>query len=147
MWHNRELHFFLIDDFYAVSSLIFVAMALISIRPRELSSNLQSKALVVAALSLIAAISFFFLLSIAFDFGRCIFPSRNHPYFTSGRLMMGALVPFALLYTYGVNELCRRLRVGFPAWVAVGLLLMIASISEIVVKHSVFGSEHNWFHL
>lgn len=147
MWHNRELHFFLIDDFYAVSSLIFVAIALISIRPSQLCSNLQSKALLVAALNLIAAISFFFVLSIAFDFGRCIFPSRAHPYFTSGRLMMGALVPFALLYTYGVNELFRRFRVGFPAWIGVGLLLMIASISEIVVKHSVFSSQHNWFHL
>ena len=61
--------------------------------------------------------------------------------------MMGALVPFALLYTYGVSELVRRFRIGFPAWIGVGLIITIASISEIVVKHSVFASEHNWFHL
>ena len=147
MWHNHELHSSLVDDFYAISSLIFVAIALISIRPGQLRSNFQLKALLFAAIGFIAAISFFFLLSIEFDFGRCMFPSRDHPYFTSGRLMMGALVPFALLYTYGVGELVRRFRIGFPAWIGVGLIITIASISEIVVKHSVFASEHNWFHL
>ncbi|HLW36493.1 MAG TPA: DUF2142 domain-containing protein [Chthoniobacterales bacterium] len=147
MWHNLELHSFLVDDFYAISSLIFIAIALTSIRLTQLRSNLELKALLFAAICFIAAISFFFLLSIEFDFGRCIFPSRNHPYFTSGRLMMGALVPFALLYTYGVSELVRRFRIGFPAWIGVGLIVAIASISEIVVKHNVFVSEHNWFHL
>lgn len=147
MWHNRELHSSFVDVFYAISSLVFLAIALISIRPSQLRSNLQLKALLFAAICFIAAISFLFLLSIAFDFGRCIFPSRDHPYFTSGRLMIGALVPFALLYTYGVSELVRRIRIDVPAWIGVGLLVMIASISEIAVKNSVFASQHNWFHL
>ena len=147
MWHNRELHFSLIDNFYAVSSLIFIAIALISIRFRQLRSNLQLTALLLAAICFVAAISFFFLLSIEFDFGRCIFPSRGHPYFTSGRLMIGGLVPFALLYTYGVSELVRGLKISLPAWIGVGLTMMVASISEIVVKHNVFASQHNWFHL
>ncbi|MEY2530883.1 MAG: putative rane protein, partial [Verrucomicrobiota bacterium] len=85
MWHNRELHCSLVDDFFAISSLIFIAIALCSIRPSQLRSNLQLKVILFAAICFIAAISFFFLLSIEFDFGRCIFPSRNHPYFTSGR--------------------------------------------------------------
>ncbi len=147
MWHNRELHSHLVDNFYAISSLIFIAMAFISIRPGQLRSNFQSQALLFAAIGFIAAISLFFLLSIEFDFGRCIFPSRDHPYFTSGRLMLGALVPFALLFAYGVSEFVRRLRIGFPAWIGVGLMMIIASISEMMVKHSVFTSEHNWFHL
>jgi 4-amino-4-deoxy-L-arabinose transferase-like glycosyltransferase len=136
-----------VDGFYAISSLVFIAIALTSIRLAQLRSDLQLKVLLFAAISFIAAVSFFFLLSIEFDFGRCIFPSRDHPYFTSGRLMLGALVPFALLYTYGVSELVRRFRIAFPAWLGVGLIMMIASISEIFIKHSVFASEHNWFHL
>lgn len=147
MWHNRELGSSLVDHFYAISSLFFLATAMISIRLRELHSNFRFKALFVAAACFIAAISFFFLLSIGFDFGRCVFPSRDHPYFTSGRLMMGALVPFALLYTHGVSEIVRRSRIGFPAWIGVSLLVAIASISEVAVKHNVFASEHNWFHL
>jgi hypothetical protein len=147
MWHNHELHFSLVDNFYAISTLIFIAIALLSIQLGQLRTNPQLKALLVAAICFIAAISFFFLLSIEFDFGRCIFPSRDHPYFTSGRLMLGVLVPFALLYTYGVGEILRYFRIVFPAWIGVGLIMMIALISEIFVKHSVFASEHNWFHL
>ena len=147
MWHDRELHSSLVDNFYAISSLIVIALAFISIQPRRLRGNLQLSALLLAAMCFIAALSFFFLLSIEFDFGHCVFPSRDHPYFTSGRLMLGALVPFALLYTYGVSEFARRFRIGFPAWIGVGLIVTVASISEIAVKHSVFASEHNWFHL
>ena len=49
------------------------------------------------------------LLSIQFDFGNCINPSREHPYFTSGRLLSGALIPFAVVYVYGVSWVCRRI--------------------------------------
>ena len=147
MWHNREPHFALVDNFYAISSLFFLGIGLLSICRAELRSGFQSKVLLFAGVCFIAAISFFFLLSIQFDFGRCVFPSRDHPYFTSGRLMSGALVPFALLYSYGVGELFRRLRIGIPAWIGMSLIVAFASISEMAIKHSVFASEHNWFHL
>jgi len=57
----------------------------------------------------LAGIAFLALLSIQFDFGSCINPSREHPYFTSGRLLSGALIPFAVVYVYGVSWVCARI--------------------------------------
>jgi hypothetical protein len=42
------------------------------------------------------------------DFGYCVYPSRNFPYFASGRLIAGCLVPFALLYVYGLRQFVPR---------------------------------------
>jgi hypothetical protein len=109
--------------------------------------NFESKALTFAALAFWSSLAFLFMLSIMFDFGRCAFPSRAHPVFTSGRLISGALVPFALLYAYGVVDLVRRVAPRFPAWIVLALIAALASSFEIAVKHGVFASEHNWLHL
>jgi hypothetical protein len=147
MWQNRELSSPLADNFYAISSLIFIVSAITGIRSQRAASSFQSKGLLLAAFAFLSAIGFFFLLSIQFDFGRCIFPSRAHPYFTSGRLMSGALIPFALLYCSGVVRLLRPVANRVPAWAALILIVAVASISETLVKRDVFFSEHNWFHL
>ena len=81
---------------------------MIGIRQNSVLSTFQRQALFIAALTFMAALAFLALLSIRFDFGECIYPSRAHPYFTSGRLMSGALIPFALLYVYGIGYLLRR---------------------------------------
>jgi hypothetical protein len=147
MWQNRELSSPVADKFYAISSLIFIVAAVSGIRLQRAASIFQSKGLLLAAFTFVSALGFFFLLSIQFDFGRCIFPSRAHPYFTSGRLMSGSLIPFALLYVSGVVRLLRPVANRVPLWVALILIAAVASISEAVVKRDVFSSEHNWFHL
>jgi hypothetical protein len=54
--------------------------------------------------SFIAAIAFLGFLSLIYDFHNCVYPSREHPYFLSGRLMLGALIPFVMLYVYGLDR-------------------------------------------
>jgi hypothetical protein len=147
MWHHEELGSSAADNFYAILSIVVLGIALASIRWRALRSNFQVKALLLAALAFFSAIAFLFLLSIKFDFGQCPFPSRDHPFFTSGRLMLGALVPFALLFAFGVVDLLRRINAHFPAWLALAVIAAIAAASEFLVKYPVFASEHNWFHL
>jgi Predicted membrane protein (DUF2142) len=146
MWQNRELSWRVADEFYAISSLIFVAAAIIGLRRQAWLSAFQRQALFLATLTFIAALAFLALLSVRFDFGECIYPSRAHPYFTSGRLMSGALIPFALLYVYGIGYLLRRVGVVAPIVVVAGIMTF-ASVSEIFINHTVFLSEHNWFHL
>jgi hypothetical protein len=146
MWQNRELSWRVADEFYAISSLIFVAAAIIGLRRQARLSAFQRRALFLAALTFIAALASLALLSVRFDFGECIYPSRAHPYFTSGRLMSGALIPFALLYVYGIGYLLRRVGVVAPIVVVAGIMTF-ASVSEIFINRTVFPSEHNWFHL
>jgi hypothetical protein len=146
-WQNHPLGSPIADGFYAISSLILLCVALVGIRKRAGLSAFQRQALAIAGLSFLASVVFFALLSIQFDFGSCINPSREHPYFASGRLMSGALIPFALLYIYGLGRLCRSLGAGRLSLLVLTVIMAFVTTSEIIVNRVAFASEHNWFHL
>jgi hypothetical protein len=93
----------------------------------------------------LAGVSFLALLSIQFDFGNCINPSRDHPYFTSGRLLSGALSPFVLVFVYAISWVFRRINTALPL-IVLGLIVVFVTTSEILVNRVVFVSDHNWFH-
>jgi Predicted membrane protein (DUF2142) len=147
MWQNRELSSRIADEFYAISSLFLLCAAMTGIRRHSGLSTFQRQALLFAAFTFIAALAFLALLSVQFDFGNCIYPSRAYPYFTSGRLITGALIPFALLYAYGVIRLLHRASNASLPLVVLATIVLFVSISEIIVNYEVFASEHNWFHL
>src|SRR5438552_4525328 len=145
-WHGQMLRCRLVDGFYAISSLTLLVAALIGSRNETALSTFQRQAVGIAALSFMVSVGFLALLSIQFDFGNCINPSRAHPYFTSGRLLSGALIPFALFYVYGISWILRRINSALPILV-LGVLVMFVITSEIKINRAAFESEHNWFHL
>jgi hypothetical protein len=145
-WYGQSLNCALADGFYAVSTPVLLGVALFGLRRQSDLSTFQRQAIVMAVLGFIVSVGFLALLSIQFDFGGCINPSRAHPYFTSGRLLSGALIPFAFLYVYGISLLFRRINSALPL-VVLGLILAFVLASEIAVKRVVFASEHNLFHL
>src|SRR5713101_4566545 len=145
-WHGLPLRWRVADGFYAISRLVFVAAAIVGLRKRAGLTAFQRQAIGSAILIFVAGIAFLGLLSIKFDFCNCINPSRAHPYFTSGRLLTGALIPFAIVYVYGEACVCGR----FSARLSVVVLSCVAVFmvaSEIWVNRVVFVSEHNWFHI
>jgi Predicted membrane protein (DUF2142) len=144
-WRGRPLRWRGADGFYAVSSLLVLAAATIGLRKRAGLSAFQRQAIGSAILIFLAGVTFLALLSIQFDFGNCFNPSREHPYFTSGRLLSGALIPFAVVYVYAVSCLCRRINTALPL-IVLGLIVVFVTTSEILVTRVVFASEHNWFH-
>ena len=145
-WENRPLNSPLADRFYAISSLLFLCAAIAGVMKERGPSAFKRQAIGCAVLTFIVVVGFLALLSIQFDFGNCVNPSRAHPYFTSGRLLSGALIPFALLYVCGVTFLLRRLSPVLPL-VTLGIIVAFITSSEILVKRVAFSSEHNWFHL
>jgi len=146
-WQNHPLAWRIGDEFYATSSLLLLCAALAGMRRLAGLSAFQRQALAIAGLSFLAAVGFFALLSIQFDFGSCVNPSREHPYFASGRLMIGALIPFALFYIYGLERLCRSLGAGRLSLLVLTVIMALVTTSEIIVNRVAFASEHNWFHL
>ena len=144
-WHGRPLSWQVADGFYAISSLILLGAAIMGLRKRAGPSAFQRQAIGIAILSFVTSVGFLALLSIQFDFGSCINPSRGHPYFTSGRLLNGTLIPFALLYVYGISSLLRRASAVLPL-VVLGAIVVFVTTSEILIDRVVFASEHNWFH-
>ena len=145
-WHARTLNCPVADGFYAVSSLALLGAALLGLRKKAGLSTFQRQAIGIAALGFGVSVGFLALLSIQFDFGNCINPSRVHPYFASGRLLSGALIPFALFYVYGISWLLRRINTALPL-VVLSVVVAFVIASEIVVNHVAFTSEHNLFHL
>jgi len=144
-WHGQPLRLRGADGFYAVSSLLGLAAAMAGLRKQTGLSGFQRQAFGSAILVFLAGVVFLALLSIQFDFGNCINPSREHPYFTSGRLLSGALIPFAVVYVYAVSWVCRQISPALPL-IALGLIVVVLTSSEILVNRVVFLSEHNWFH-
>jgi hypothetical protein len=154
-WHGRRFDWQITDRLYAVSSLVFIAAAILGLRKSFALSTFQRRAIAVAILIFAAGVAFLGLLSLQFDFGSCVNPSRSHPYFTSGRLLSGAIIPFALSYVYGVSCLCRLATSRFRQvrWidaasplVVLGAIVVFSQASEIFITQPVFASEHNWFH-
>jgi Predicted membrane protein (DUF2142) len=142
-WHGQPLRWGIADGFYPISTLIFVAAAIVGLWKRTGLTAFQRQAIGSAILVFLMGVASLALLSIQFDFGTCINPSRAHPYFTSGRLLSGALIPFAVVYVYGLAVICGRISTGLP----VALVVAFVTASEIWVNRLVFASEHNWFHL
>ena len=147
MWHARIIGSKGMDMFYVVSSLGFFLVAVVSLLRKQATNagEAQRRALWIALASFIAAIAFLGFLSLQFDFGSCINPSRERPYFFQGRLMAGALIPFALLYVYGLQRLLRAVpALVLPTLVAIATAI---TISESFANGVAFASVYNWFHM
>ena len=142
MWHGAQISWPPADIYYSVASLIVLVAATIGL----LKNNGVNRLVVALALfSFLASVAFLILVSIAFDFGRCIYPSRAFPYLTAGRLIIGELIPFATLFVYGVSRLLHPLS-GKLIAAAIILTVSLPVISQMLLDSQVFTSEHNWFH-
>ncbi|HEX5398290.1 MAG TPA: DUF2142 domain-containing protein [Verrucomicrobiae bacterium] len=147
LWHRKPLRLPAINLIYVFASMIFIATALFSPRPRSASSNgMQRGALWFAFACVAALLAFFGFLSIIYDFHNCFYPSREHPYFTSGRLLLGALIPFALLFVFGMDRALNRFGLTTRFLVLAGLILFMLS-SEVATDWPIFFSQYNLFHL
>ena len=147
MWHAHTIGFKGMDLFYVLSSLGLILIAVISLlRERnKRTSQAQRRVLWIAVACVIATIVFLAFLSLQFDFGACINPSRERPYFFQGRLMLGALIPFAMLYVYGLSRLLR----GESGLVlgAVGTIAIAVTVSDLLANRVAFTSAYNWVHI
>ena len=91
-------------------------------------------------------LAFFGFLSIIYDFHDCFYPSREHPYFTSGRLLLGALIPFLLLFVFGLDRTLSRFSNQAKFFMLTGIILFMLA-SEISIDWPIFPDPYNWFHM
>jgi hypothetical protein len=136
------------DRFYSWSSLACLAAAAFVLFSTWRSADREER-LVNGTSWLVFAGSMLFLVlvSVSYDFHDCWYPSRERPYVTSGRLLLGALVPFAALYLQGLERILGWVRLARFRWLVVGVIAAVMVGSEIAVSRPVFASAYNWFHL
>ncbi len=142
-WHLERLAHAPLDAFYWGSSLVLPLVAL----ARLPESRDSRAALLFAAACFASGLAFLAALSLAFDFGRCIYPSRTMPFFVSGRLLTGALVPFLLLYVHGLDRVLEWLTASERArWLALAAIAVAVTVSELLLARAPFASAFNLLH-
>ncbi len=147
MWLNEPMALPGTDLIYTTLSLILVAVASPALLQRF--SNVtpqQRQALQLSVACFVAALGFFALMSIIYDFHDCPNPSRDHPYFQAGRMILGALIPFLLLFIYGLDRILNRLG-NTAKFATFGGLILAMLILETATNWRAFSNEYNWFHL
>jgi hypothetical protein len=148
LWHRQPLSLPVVDAIYAISSVGFVGVAVVALLSRSATgTGLQRRALGFGFCCVVAAVVFLGFLSIIYDFQDCFYPSRAHPYFTSGRLMLGVLIPFLLLYLYGMDCALSRIKNRWAKPLVLAGLVLFMLISEIVTDRMMFSNAYNWFHM
>jgi hypothetical protein len=144
VWEGETLRSSAADAFYIASSIAMPLIALGAVVRREANPE-QRRVVLLSAAWVAAGVAFLAVLSLQFEFGRSVYPSRDFPYFTSGRLIAGSIVPFALLYVRGVEALLSRWNRRLPL-AALAVIIIFVTASAIAVNAPVFASEHNLLH-
>jgi hypothetical protein len=146
-WHYFTMILPGTNAIYATLSLILVAAGLPALFSK--SSNItpaQRQALGWSLACFLGALLFFAWLSIIYDFHDCPNPSRADPYFHAGRMILGVLIPFLLLFVYGLDRMFNRFG-GIAKFSALGVMLLAMLALEITTDWRVFPNDYNWFHL
>lgn len=147
LWHARPLALPGTGLVYSIFSLAMLALVS-SILISRLSSTTpaQRQGLQLSLVCFIAGLGFFAFLSIIYDFHDSPNPSREHPYFQAGRMMLGALVPFLMVIVYGLD--CALVRFNTKAkFVTLTAIISCLFVVEIATDWPVFNNSYNWFHL
>lgn len=145
MWHLKTIASKIFDSLYIISTGIFLLVSFVSLfRNRDVKERII---LQISFILIAASVAMLAVLSTLYDFGKCWNPSREHPYFTSGRLIVTTLMPFLIIYLYGLEKVLAMLKNRFNPLIFVVLLAAAITISEIILTWQIFASPYNWFHL
>jgi hypothetical protein len=142
LWHGQPYSLPPVDLIYTLLSIVFIAMAICSIKGTDAS---QRRGLWFALAALAASFAFFGFLSIIYDFHDNFKPSRELPYFIMGRLMLGVLLPFLLLFIFGLDSALKKFG-NTGKFAALGALVLFMIVTEVATDWPIFASQYNWYH-
>ena len=137
LWHRVFLTIGPIDEFYFLSStLLLLSFIVASLRGGRRAPAATRSAAMVCLPLFVLSVAMLILFSISYDFGTGPFnyPSRESPYFTQGRLILGALVPFLIMYLSGLESLLDGLRLSFLRWPLLILLVDLVAITQMICR-------------
>ena len=143
VWHLQTLSPRACDVFFIICTLTFLAAATWrAVRHRRDDASPDAYLFVAVGVSVLLLAG----LSIPFDFGHCWYPSREFPYFISGRLIMGALVPFLILLARGIEGATARLP-SITRGATVAAIVVASLIPQARLIAATMPNAFNWFHL
>jgi uncharacterized membrane protein len=145
VWHGAPFALVGMDAIYVILSLALLGAASARLLREPRTAPARAAVLNLAVLG--AGVALLAGLSTLFDFGASSYPSRAHPFFTSGRLIGAALLPFAALFVYGLEGLVAKSRLrGYELLLLLDLAAII-TVVELVLALDAIASPFNGFHL
>jgi hypothetical protein len=148
VWGLRSLSSSGWDHFYSATSFLFIVAAVIAPATWKKDSKAIQRDVLWPSLALFAlSLVFLAVISVVYDFGECFYPSRSMPYVTSGRLALGALLPFVALYLYGLDALLPARLPVTVRWLVLIVPVAWMTLSELRMSAVAFRSAYNWFHM
>jgi hypothetical protein len=136
------------DLFYFISSCFFIFLSMIN--TVLFKSDYSKKHRITNIISLIyvfSSVLFIMVLSMMYDFGEGHYPSKQSPFFTSGRLLLGAMIPFLILYIDGIRIMIRKIYKPASLFFVLLIIAIFISHYEIGSMLQVIKSKYNFFHL
>ena len=148
VWAGRRLFSTGWDMVFALTSLVFMASAAIAawVRRKRTPAG-EQLAVWTCVASVLLSLGFMAVISVAFDFGNCLYPSRAMPYMTSGRLILGTLIPFAALYVAGLDVILPKSLATPARFATLAASVALLTASEVAMSKGAFASLYNWFHM
>ena len=147
LWHGRSMATPM-DHVYSISAALFVGASFWDAFLRRGPADARERFVARAALlSFFASAALLAYWSVSYDFGNSVYPSRASPFVVSGRLILGALLPFFWVYLNGMEIFFAALRWKRGAAVFLVALGLGMCVSQAVVTARVFSSPYNLFHL
>ena len=147
-WHDSPMRLAVSDWFYVVSSYLLIVIIMVYLVLQRKSANDLHRLWGFLSLYLVTASALFLAaISLPYDFHDCLYPSRLYPYFVSGRIISGTLLPFALLYASGLEVLFMQVRKWIHPAAALAAIMLFITVSEVIVRIDVFHSPFNFFAL
>lgn len=147
VWHHVALAAWPVDALLVLLSTIFLAAFFVAdvagIAKRRPESRLAA---VICFLLFVSAVALLILGSVWFDFGRCHYPSPAWPYLSSGRLLLGVMVPFLIMFLRGLEALLGWLRLSSARPFVLAAIVSVLVVSQIALSLPVFASQYNWYH-
>ena len=147
-WHSKHMVSPWMDHFYTTSSFIFFASSpLIFLKASKENRDRYYFLLCCSFLLIIGYFSFLALISVIYNYGKCWYPSESYPYMTSGRLIIGVLVPFVFIYIIGLQSILKLLHLDRFLLLVVGCISIAIMLNEVVLTMPAIKSKFNFFGL
>jgi hypothetical protein len=145
-WYGQPMRSPAVDWFYVLSSFLTILVFSIAFaRGWKRLPDLKRWFGFLTIFLVFGSFLFLTATAMALDYPSYSYPNPAHPFFISGRIISGGLLPFALIYAGGLELITTSFRKWIsPATVLVCLLLLITA-SEIWVRRGAFGSPYNFF--
>lgn len=143
VWHQKHMFSPTMDLIYRASTIFFVPLGLLGcVFSRKTQAN---RGLCLSSgLIVLGYLVFMVLLSVMYTYENSYYPSTDFPYLTSGRILAGVIIPFAMLFVHGIYVFLKTIKLDRYLFSAISCFCLSVLINEIALSWSVFQSKHNF---